>query len=102
MNPVTEKEISEIISKISARKVVGLNSIPNGILKEYKGILKVPLTIIINIFFMTGRLPKQCKTAHVTPVYKKGNKLDTSNCRPDSLLFNISLKKICTVDYINF
>ena len=28
---------------------------------------------------MTGRFPKQCKTAHITPVYKKGDKLDTSN-----------------------
>ena len=27
---------------------------------------------------MTGKFPKKCKTAHITPVYKKGNKLDTS------------------------
>ena len=31
---------------------------------------------------MTGRFPKQCKTTHITPVYKKGDKLDTSNYRP--------------------
>ena len=42
LNPVKEKEISEIISKISARKAVGPNSIPNGILKKEKDILKVP------------------------------------------------------------
>ena len=79
MNPVTEKEISEIINKISNGKAAGPNSVPNDILEEYKDILKVPLTIIINISFMTGRFPKQCKTAHITPVYKKGDKLDTSN-----------------------
>ena len=28
---------------------------------------------------MTGKFPIQCKTAHITSVYKKGNKLDTSN-----------------------
>ena len=89
LNPA-EKEISEI-SKISAPKAVGPNSIPNSILiKEYKDILKVPLTIIIkNISFMIGRFPKQCKTTHITPAYKKGDELDTSNYRPISRLSNI-------------
>ena len=68
LHPVTEKEISMIISKISTCKAVGPNSIPNDILKEYKDILKVPLTFIINISFMTGRFPKQCKTAHIAIV----------------------------------
>ena len=36
---------------------------------------------------MTGKFPKKCKTAHITPVYKKGNKLDTSKHRSISLLF---------------
>ena len=39
---------------------------------------------------MTGRFPKQYKTVHITHVYKKGNKLYTSNYRPISLLSNIS------------
>ena len=51
MNPVTEKEISEIINKISACKTVGPDSIPNGIHKEYKDMLKVPLTIINKYLF---------------------------------------------------
>ena len=37
---------------------------------------------------MSGRSPKQCKTAHITSVYKKGDKLDTSNYIPVSLLSN--------------
>ena len=51
MNLVTGKEISEITSKIIACKAVGPNSIRNGILKEYKDIFKVPLPIVITIFF---------------------------------------------------
>ena len=66
LNPVTEKEISEIISKMSARKAVGPNSVLNGILKD---ISKVPLTIIGNISFMTGTFPRLRKLAHITPVY---------------------------------
>ena len=54
LQSVTEKEIMSIIAKISPRKAVGLNSIPNLILKEFKDKLKIPLTIIINISFLTS------------------------------------------------
>ena len=86
LNPYTEKGISETIRKISAPKAIVPNSIPYSILKKYKDILKVPLTVIINISFMTGRFPKQCKTAQITPFCKKADELDTSNYRPISLL----------------
>ena len=86
LNPYTEKGISETIHKISAPKAIVPNSIPYSILKKYKDILKVPLTVIINISFMTGRFPKQCKTGQITPFCKKADELDTSNYRPISLL----------------
>ena len=90
LQPVSEKEIMSVIGNISTRKAVGPNSVPNLILKEFKDKLKTPITIIINISFLTGKFPKQCKTANITPILKKGNKLDSSNYRPISLLPNIS------------
>ena len=80
-----KKKLS-VIGNISARKAVGPNSLPNLILKELKGKLKNPITIIINISFLTGKFSKQCKTTNITTVFKKGNKLDSSNYRPISLL----------------
>ena len=90
LQPVSEKDIMSIIGNISTRKAVGPNSVPNLILKEFKDKLKTPITIIINISFLTGKFLKQCKTAYITPIFKKGNKLDSSNYRPISLLPNIS------------
>ena len=65
--------------------------------------LKFQLAMILDICFETGIFPIQCKLAHITPVFKKGNKLDTSNYRPILLLSNIylSLRKQCTQDYSN-
>ena len=80
-----KKKLS-VIGDISKRKAVGPNSVPNLILKEFKDKLKIPTTIIINISFLTGKFPKQCKTTKLTPIFKKGNKLDSSNYRPISLL----------------
>ena len=90
LQPVSEKEIMSIIGNISTRKVVGPNSIPNLILREFKDKLKTPITIIVNISFLTGTFPKQCKTIDITPIFKKGNKLDSSSYRSISLLPNVS------------
>ena len=87
---VTEVELESIIGNLNSRKTIGPYSIPTVILKEFKDILKIPLTIIINISFQTGIFPEQCKIAHITSVFKKGDTLDSSNYRPVSLLSNIS------------
>ena len=44
LSPVTEKEISNIIISLNARKATGPNSSPNFILKEFKEELKKTLT----------------------------------------------------------
>ena len=57
LSPVTEKEISNIIISLNARKATGPNSISNFILKEFKEELKKPLTIITNMSFITEQFP---------------------------------------------
>ena len=54
LNPVTEKEISNIIIILNASKATGSNSISNFILKEFKEELKKTLTIVFNMSFITG------------------------------------------------
>ena len=90
LDAVTEDEIESIIGNLNSRKTIGPNSIPTRILKEFQNILKIPLTIIINISLQTGIFPEQCNIAHITPIFKKGDRLDSSNYRPVSLLSNIS------------
>ena len=90
LSPVTEKEISNIIISLNARKATGPNSISNFILKEFKEELKKPLTIITNMSFITGQFPTKGREAHIIPSYKKGDKSECSNYRPISLLPNIS------------
>ena len=79
LQPVTEKGIMSIIGNISTRKAVGQNSIPNLIVKEFKDKLKILLTIMKHISFLTGNFPKRRKKANITPIFRKGNKVDSSN-----------------------
>ena len=60
LDAVAEDETESITAKLNSRKAIGPNSIPTHILKEFKNILKIPLTIIINISFQTGIFPKKC------------------------------------------
>ena len=71
LSPVTEKEISNIIISLNARKATGPNSISNFILKEFKEELKKPITVITNMSFITGQFPTKGREAHIIPSYKK-------------------------------
>ena len=104
LDAATEEENESIIGNLNLRKTIGPNSIPTRILKEFKNILKIQLTIIINIYFQAGIVPEQCKIAHITLTFKKGDKLDSSNYRPVSLLPNISkiLEKVMYTRLYNF
>jgi len=47
--------------------------------------LTVPLCVLFRKFLDSGFIPKEWKVAHVTPVFKKGNRQQASNYRPISL-----------------
>ena len=88
--PTNELEIIDLITKLKSNKCTGPNSIPTQVLHLTKLEIAKPLASIINLSFATGIHPDQLKIAQVTPIFKKGSKLETSNYRPISLLSNIN------------
>ena len=89
MSTCTKNEILEIISCLDYNKAVGLNSIPIKILKLAIGQIAEHLWFIYNLSFTAGIFPDSLEIAKVTPVYKKGSKLDCAIYRPISLLSNL-------------
>ena len=75
---------------MKTKKASGPNSIATKILKLFKKEFSKPLSDIINLSFNQGVFPNLLKIANVTPIHKKGGKLDCNNYRPISLLSNIS------------
>ena len=70
--------------------IIGINSIPIKILKLAKEQIAEHLCFIYNLSFTTGIFPDSLKIAKVTPVYKKGSKLECANYRPITLLSNLN------------
>ena len=71
---------------MDSSKSVGPNSIPVTILKLLKDYISDPLSKIINDSFQSGIFPDRLKLAKVTPVFKKGSKLEKDNYRPIFIL----------------
>ena len=104
MYPVTEKEVSEIVSGCKSKTSYGHDEIS---MKTVKHVIKQivrPLTYIFNRSLITGIFPNDMKTAKVIPVFKSGDRLQFSNYRPISLLpqFSKILEKIFNKRLMSF
>ena len=77
------------ISKLKQDKAPGDDGITPKFLKEVADEIAEPLTEIFNKSVSEGVVPQDWKIANVTPIFKKGTKLDSGNYRPVSLTSHI-------------
>ena len=90
LSPTSLADIESLINCIKPNKVIGPNSIPTKILKEFKTEPSEPLSDMINVSFNKGIFLDFLKVANVIPVHNKREKLDPNIYIPISLLSNIS------------
>ena len=104
LNPVTEKEVFEMLTQINSKKSCGPNSIPSNLLKTHAVSFIEPVKLMINQSLSDGIFPNILKAAQVCPIFKKGENHLRENYRPISLLSNLSklLREQCTPEYIHF
>ena len=82
---VTSGEIISYVESLPSDKAI-FDEIPLYILKAATSSIIEPLTHIVNLSLLTGKVPSICKKARVTPLHKSGNKDDVNNYRPISIL----------------
>ena len=86
------------MEKIDISKATGIDKLPGRFLKDGADFLSKPISKICNLSISHGIFSNACKVAKLKPIFKKGKKVDPSNCRPISLLPLIS-KIIEKVDH---
>lgn len=72
--PTTEKEITNIIKNIKSKTSVGLDGIPNSVIKNSAQSITGPVSLLINNSFTSGIFPDSLKHAIIKPIFKKGEK----------------------------
>ena len=77
--------IEKLLSKLDPKKACGPDEIKPRVLKELGHELSPILCLIYQKSIDTGEVPTDWRTAHVSPIYKKGSKYNPENYRPISL-----------------
>jgi hypothetical protein len=70
------------LSTIDEKKSVGLDKIPNKLLKLAADVIAPSLTGIFATSINTGIFPRELKANRVSPIFKSGAKTEPSNYRP--------------------
>ena len=83
-------EVKKILKSLNVNKATGPDGISNFLLKNTADVLAKPLCKFFNYFLEAGVFPSDWKTSNVVPVHKKNNAQNKCNCRPVSLLCNVS------------
>jgi len=73
------------LCNLNPTKSPGLDCVHPRVLKECHEELAYPISVLFNLSIQAGKLPDLWKLAQVTPLFKKGDKKDSSNYRPVSL-----------------
>ena len=81
----TSESVLKAIAKIKGNASSGPDGLPPHVLKKLAPSISGPLSVMFTAFLSVSKLPRQWKTAVVTPVYKKGISSSCSNYRPISL-----------------
>ena len=82
---VTQNGVQKLMQNTNPYKATGPDGIPPFILKELSVELAPVFTILFQACINQGKIPLDWKTAHISPIFKKGDSAKPSNYRPVSL-----------------
>ena len=86
LKPTDRSTVLSLLSKLCKSKATGLDKISARLLRESADLLAESLCTIINRSIETGIFPDEWKCAKVLPLFKQGERTDTNNYRPISII----------------
>uniref|UniRef100_A0A8B9BSL0 Reverse transcriptase domain-containing protein n=1 Tax=Anser brachyrhynchus TaxID=132585 RepID=A0A8B9BSL0_9AVES len=82
---IHEEMVGDLLQHLDVRKSMEPDGIHPRVLKELAQELAKPLSIIYRQSWLSGEVPVDWQLANMTPIYKKGRRVDPGNYRPVSL-----------------
>jgi hypothetical protein len=82
---ITTPGVQKILSNLNPNKACGPDGVSPRLLRLFATEIAPALTLLFRASLKTGIVPTDWRTAHVTPVFKKGEQYKPENYRPISL-----------------
>ena len=82
---IDAEKVDKIIMQLDTKKSTGPDNIPAVLIKKFPGFFAEKISILLQRTLREGKVPKALKTAHVTPLFKSGNRTSPNNYRPVSI-----------------
>jgi hypothetical protein len=82
---ITVDCVRKVLEKLNPSKAAGPDGLSPMTLSKVADILALPITILFRRFLDLGQVPQEWRSAQVTPIFKKGSRLQASNYCPVSL-----------------
>ena len=82
---INQEGVRKLLANIKPHTACGPDNIPARLLKEASDELAPIFCLLFNATLHQGKIPRDWKTANVTPIFKKGDKHKPENYRPISL-----------------
>jgi hypothetical protein len=89
LHPISDLDVCKAITRVKPSKSVGLD-IPGFVIKGCSAVFIRILRRIFNLSLTQQHFPTAWKEAPLVPVFKRANHAAASNCRPISILNNLS------------
>ena len=83
---LSESEVLDILKTLKTNKAIGPDEISPLLLKNTADVIVGPLTLLFNKSLSSNVFPAIWKIAHITPIFKNGDRHLCTNYRPVSLL----------------
>ena len=83
---ITLEEVRKGVKKLKLRKAPGVCGVLPEMLKAGGEVVMKWLVLLFNMVWRVGVAPADWRKAQIIPIFKKGSRLECSNCRGISLL----------------
>ena len=85
-SPITKQDMENSIKMLSNRKAPGIDGITSELIKTGGDMIITILTSLFNNIINTDKSPEDWSTMMITPIHKKGDKLNAEYYRAIALL----------------